>query len=366
MSEDYLILIKPWRVFMPGERLPTEYRGREEAGECVSDELLFRYLDDAATPEEARVVQKHLLECKTCFDVVAALAKDSLHAPNEAEWVEFEKTVKPNPEKQIAGIMSRVNDLFQPSSRKVSERTEEPFVYKWAVLPMQSMGERLRRWFEVPKLAPRYALALAVLLVVIAGTYWGMRFYKTTYRIAQAERLLRENYKVYMADTPRLSGGYESKAIGILMADSESVAAESFYLHQVSALVKAAIASGAESAKAKQLLAQILIIKKNTPRPIRSLNNFNQVTKSAAVLNDLGVLYFGQEVWETAAQYFGAAMQADSQFVEARYNLALTKAKLGATDEAISILQDYINLETDEGWRNAAMVFRNKLEQQKQ
>lgn len=351
---------------MPGERLPTESRGREEAGECVSDELLFSYLDGVATPEEARVVQKHLIECKTCFEVVAAVAKDSLHVPNEAEWVEFEKTVKPNPDKQIAGIVSRANELFPTSSRKASEGVEESIAYSSATSIAQSMWERLRHWFETPQLAPRYALALATLLVVVAGAYWGIRFYKTTYRIAQAEHLLRENYKVYIADTPRLAGGYESKGIGILMADSESVAVESSYLNQVFALVKAAIGSGAESVNAKQLLAQVLIIKKSYAQADSLLEQLRpEVMNSAAMLNDLGVLRFEQGRWENAAQYFESASKVDSQFIEARYNLALTKAKLGATAEAIVILDEYVSLETNEGWRNAATAFRNKLRQQR-
>ncbi len=351
---------------MPGERLPTDLRGREGAGECISDDLLFRYLDGVATQKEARVVQKHLLECRTCFDVVAAVTKDSLHAPNEAEWVEFEKTVKPSPEKQIAGIMSRVNELFPPSSRRVREGTEEPIVNKSATSPTRNMWKRLWLWFEAPKLAPRYALALATLVVVIAGAYWGIRFYKTTYRIAQAERLLRENYKVYMADTPRLAGGYESKGIGILMADSESVAVESSYLNQVSTLVKAAIASGAESVNAKQLLAQVLIIKKSYAQADSLLEQLRpEAMNSAAGLNDLGVLRFEEGRWENAAQYFESAIAIDSQFVEAWYNLALVKARIGATTEAIAVLNEYLKLETDAGWRSAALATRDNLEKSK-
>lgn len=156
---------------MPGERLPTEFRGQEEAGECVSDELLLRYLDGAATPEEVRVVQKHLLECKTCFDVVAAVVKDSLHVPSEAEWVEFDKTVKSDPEKQIAGIISRVNELFPTGNRKASEETEEPIAYSSAMSPTRNIWESLQRWFEAPRLAPKYIFALSGIILSVLAVF---------------------------------------------------------------------------------------------------------------------------------------------------------------------------------------------------
>ncbi|MDZ7288921.1 MAG: tetratricopeptide repeat protein [candidate division KSB1 bacterium] len=347
---------------MPGERLPMADRGREGAQTCISDDLLFRYLDGVATPDEVRAVQKHLSECKFCFNLVAAVAKDSLHHPNEAEWREFEKTVPLNPEKQVAGILSHVHELFPADSRSLSEATEKTVTYKPVASPLMSIWESLRKWFETPKLAPRYALAFVVLLAVIAGSFWGIRFYQTSYRLEQAKRLLRDNYRVYMADAPRLSGGYESTGISTLMAAGESPATQVTYLDRATALVKTA---GVQSVEAQQLLAQILIIKNNYAQADSLLKHIQpEATKSATILNDLGVLYFAQGSWDTAAHYFEAAITTDPQFPEARYNLALAKARLGATLDAIAILNQYLDLEANEGWRNAAMAFRDKLLQE--
>ncbi len=354
---------------MPGERLPTESRGREGAGECISDDLLFRYLDGVARPEEVRVAQKHLLECRTCFEVLAALAKDSLHAPSEAEWAEFEKTVNPNPEKQIAGIMSRVTELFPPSSRRVSARTEEPIVNKSAMSPARSLWERLRRWFEALILAPSYALPWATLLVVIAGAYWGIRYYQNTYPLVQVEGELRANYRTYVdlrdytASAPRLSGGYDHQSIMPMGGEEEGAS----YLENARRRLEAVLVKDAKSVKAKHLLAQIFIVQEAYAQADSILREIPTASlQEAGLLNDQGALYLAMGNLPAAAQNFAAALQADPKLVEARYNLALAKAKMGLIAEAKALLEEYIELEKNAGWRHAVASILEQLQENNQ
>ncbi|MCI0690841.1 tetratricopeptide repeat protein [candidate division KSB1 bacterium] len=354
---------------MPGERLPTEFRGREGAGECISDDLLFRYLDGVATPEETRAVQKHLVECRACFEVVAAVAKDSLHAPHEAEWVEFERTVKPNPEKQIAGIMSRVNELFPASSRRVSEGTEEPVETKPGMSPARSIWKRLWLWFEAPILAPRYAWAWAALLVVIAVSLWGIRYYQKTYPLVQVEGELRANYRTYVnlrdytASAPRLSGGYDHQSIMPMRGEEEGAS----YLENARRRLEAALVKDSKSVKAKHLLAQIFIMQEAYTQADSILREIPPASlQEAGLMNDQGVLYLAMGNLPAAAENFAAALQADPKLVEARYNLALTKARMGLATEARALLEEYIKLEKNAGWRHAAESILEQLQEKSQ
>lgn len=210
-----------------------------------------------------------------------------------------------------------------------------------------------------PTLVPRLPYAFATLLFLTLGVFWGVRFYNTSYRIHKAEKLLIENHRIYMAETPRLSGGYASTGIGMLMAGDEP----RDYLTQAFDFTEQAIENGSKSPKAKQLQAQILIIQNDYPKADSVLNQIDyKARNSATVLNDLGVLKFRQEDWEAAAQYFESATHTDPKFIEAYYNLALAQDKLGQKQEAISTLNEYLKFKNDIEWKNAALSFLQKLQ----
>ena len=80
-------------------------------------------------------------------------------------------------------------------------------------------------------------------------------------------------------------------------------------------------------------------------------------------MNDLGVLKYKKEEWQEATEYFEATIQADMNFTEAYYNLALAQNKLGKKQEAISTLDEYLKFKNDIGWKNAALNFLNDLKQ---
>jgi tetratricopeptide (TPR) repeat protein len=88
--------------------------------------------------------------------------------------------------------------------------------------------------------------------------------------------------------------------------------------------------------------------------------------QQASLLNDQGVVHFAMNDLAAAARDFEAAINADPKLVEARYNLALTKAKMGLAAEALAVFNEYLALETRPQWRDIASDILEELRKEKQ
>jgi tetratricopeptide (TPR) repeat protein len=207
------------------------------------------------------------------------------------------------------------------------------------------------------KLYPRYALAFIVLIVITISIRFAIYTYNTSYQVLKARDLMESNYKVYMKDTPRLSGEYRSTGISTLLSgedDNES------YLDQALQYIEIALKNDIKSNQAKLLQAQIFIIKNEY---IKADSVFKQIEETtASFFNDQGVLKYVNDDLKSAAKYFMLSTDKDKNFKEAYYNLALTKFRSGDKKEALHHLKQYLLLETDEGWRNAAANLINELD----
>jgi len=334
---------------MPGKSYQTN---EATNGACFDDVLLYRHLEKMTTPEEGARIEQHLNECNACFADVAALTEIVQMPVTEADKIEIARTRKISPEEQVDEILKIVEgERAALEENRSAQQLSTPNID----LAKRLIAIALIIW-KKRRLA---ALSLGFAFVAVFGLMAGMNYRSASNHIQQAENLLKENYRVFYDETPRLAGGYESKGIGITMAPGDSMPA---YLQQASSLAAAAVASGWKSEQSQTLLAKIFIINKDYVRADSILNLIEaKSAKSAAALNDLGVLRYAKKDWGRAANYFAAALQADPQFREARYNLALAKAKLGANAEALALLDEYLKLETDDGWKAAATQLQKKL-----
>jgi hypothetical protein len=223
-------------------------------------------------------------------------------------------------------------------------------------------GKLLLVWNKIKNISlfeqkyyPRYAFAALLLIIITAGSYFGISYYNTTYQMDLASNLLKENYRIYMSDTPRLSGGYGSTGISTILSaeeDSES------YLERAAEYSARAMRNDPGSDRARRIRAQICIINNHYTKADSILNSIEQ--KTAGLLNDMGVINFLKEDLPGAERYFKLSIQKDNTFKEAYYNLAITRLKSGDNNTAEQYLREYLTLEDDEGWRNAAL---NLLEQ---
>lgn len=305
---------------------------------CMSDALLLQFIEGATSAEETNRIQAHLNECAVCAHIVGAVYYNKTHPFTAEEQREARELIKSTPEEQAAMLL---RDFEQAESANgVARRTVRG-----------AQTERFRLSFDwLPRL-PLWQPAFAALLVLLAlGGRWTYRYVQTDYKVEQAANLLKQEHRAFYKHA-RLSGGYGSSGISELMGEEE----KEEYSVRAEKLAAEAIKNGAESLKAKQLLAQSLFIEKKYDRLDSLLREIAPLAENSAVLlNDLGVYYFQKQAWKNAEKYFSAAMARDPKFLEARYNLAVTKAESGAREEAVKLMQEYLALETDENWKIAA------------
>jgi tetratricopeptide (TPR) repeat protein len=317
---------------------------------CLTPERTYQYLEKELDEELRAQVEAHIDECSLCYEAMVSLLRNSLTPATDLEKNEIRKLTEITPEKQVSRVLAYV-------------RTESKAREKAAT--GQGFWQQISRFFHFPEnvsnawRAP--ALAALALLLVVAGTYQGIRFYRTSWPMVQAEQLLQQNYRIYMKDTARLSGGYRSSGVAALMsADSESS-----YTEQALALTQEAARKGANPDQVRKIEAQIYVIQNDYPKAESAFEQIGEAERhSAGFLNDRGVVRFGQQDWERAQQFFEASLKADPRFKEAWYNLALVQEKRQDAGGALSALEHYLALETDEGWRNAALEFKKRLQSQ--
>jgi tetratricopeptide (TPR) repeat protein len=219
----------------------------------------------------------------------------------------------------------------------------------------ESIGifEKLFGWIGS---VPRYAYAVGGSSLILILSFFGVRFYNTTYQIILAEDLLKENYKVYYSDSPRLSGGYASTGIIQVMGDE----ADENYLDKALDYTKIAENNKYSSSAIMEIKAQIYIMKKEFNQADKILNQLNKgPNKRAETLNDQGVLMYYQGNYDAASQLFTQAIKEDRAFAEGYYNLALVQEKLGDHKSALKTMTLFQSLEQDSIWQKAAESFLN-------
>lgn len=321
-----------------------------DAAECISDDLLFRYVEGATTRAETSRINKHLSSCENCFNLMASLIKNEQSPLNEQELENVKELIKTPIEEQVAKILGYHEQLSQP----ISEKNTIVNSFSFEAL-IQSIKSSVDRWNYILK---PVAVAVGIVVLMIMG-YRGVRYYKTGYQIVKAENLLHDNYKNYIEDA-RLSGSYEPSGISVLM-DAED--ANFTYLELAKSRLMDAIDRNFESAKAQQLLAQIFIIEKDYTKADSILTQVkNEFELTASLLNDIGVLYYRKNDWKNAAENFSSAIKVDANFIEAYYNLALAKLKLDESEEARLYLEKYLKLESDGEWNIAAQRLIDQIE----
>jgi tetratricopeptide (TPR) repeat protein len=336
-----------------GRKTMGSAKNGERTAACLTPEITYRYLEKELAEADRIKVEAHLDECSSCYESMVSLLKNSLTPLSELEKDQIRELSHTTPESQVARVLSYLKE--GPSSRR-EESSDQGF---WRLQQFLRFPHGVATAWRSPALA---SLALVALAVV---TYQGVRYYHISQPIAQAELILQQNYRVYMKDTARLSGGYRSSGVAALMSQKEEKTPEPSYSDKALALTEEAASHGADPDKVREIEAQIYVIRHDYTKA-ESL--YQQIGKSqqdsSALLNDQGVLCFSRGEWDKAQAYFESSLKANQQFKEAWYNLALVKANRRDTKGALSALERYLTLETDEGWRNAAVELRRRLSSQ--
>lgn len=356
---DEIVNIKNYLQQIAGRTKPIKNKSHPEIS-ALRDNI-SRIYDSSLTKQEAADFLHHISSCSQCFEYVSFVLQDSLTPVPEEIEEQIAELTDISLAEMVLNEVPPQESLFKKilsNIKKSLEKIRDIPVPQPRPVPVSIKGPWARKLEKI--LVPQLAYGLGLLIAVGGGGFGGYRYYATTYRLNQTQEILTENYKIYQGGTPRLSGGYASKGIGELMAPAEMPS----YLNQAFSLTKKAIASGSKSHKARLLQAQIFIIHKNYHKADSVLTLIEEQDKHLApVLNDVGVLKYKKEEWQKAVDYFEAAIQANPDFTEAFYNLALAQNKLGKGEEAISTLNEYLKFKNDVGWKRAALDFLNELKE---
>jgi hypothetical protein len=206
----------------------------------------------------------------------------------------------------------------------------------------------------------KFIYAAAAVLLIAPSIYFLNSQYQTAYKDQIVQNLLEDNYRIYMAEQPRLSGNYQSTGISQLMSgDNDSLN----YLKQANEKVNEVLNYDPDDMHAMHLKAQIMILKDNYQKADSILNlALGKESRSPQMLNDLGVVYYGKKEWHKAKTFFKLSVKQDPNYPEAYYNLALTEIKLGNQQEAEKAIEKFLENETDPGWKNAGLSLRQTME----
>jgi len=335
-----------------GRKTMGSARNGESTAACLTPETIYRYLEkELAEPGRVKV-EAHLDECSSCYESMISLLKNSLTPVSESEKNQIRELSETTPESQVPRVLSYVKGGS-------SNRTDE------ASTVWQQIKQFLRFQKTVGMAWRSPVLASLAFLALVVGTYQGIRYYHISRPMVQAEQILQQNYRVYMKDTARLSGGYHSSGVAALMSQEEVKEPELSYSNKALALTEEAASNGADPDKVREIEAQIYVIRHDYAKAASLYQQIHTPRKdSAALLNDQGVLCFNRGEWDKAQAYFEASLKANQQFKEPWYNLALVKTNGSDTQGALAALERYLTLETDEGWRNAALELRKRLSSQ--
>jgi anti-sigma factor RsiW len=337
-----------------------------KAEACLDDDLLYRYLEKLATAEERRAVERHLQACRECFSDFAALARMAYTPATEVEKTELARLPGLTPEEQVKKVFDYIK-AEGPSPDPVREVIDSTFVLQ----TKKKAWPKLWSWLPSPQLAPRFAYVMALFLILAVTSFIGIpfivsRFDKSAATLAEVQRELQTQHKIYVnpsdyaVSAPRLSGEYAPDRIFLMGPEEET-------LDDSRRRLEVVIADEAKSVQARQLLAQTFIMQGAFSQADSVLRQIPAASlQQASLLNDQGVVHFAMNDLAAAARDFEAAINADPKLVEARYNLALTKAKMGLAAEALAVFNEYLALETRPQWRDIASDILEELRKEKQ
>jgi len=148
--------------------LQNDPANAEGAKECLSDELLFRYVEGSVSKDEASQVQRHLDSCAACFSLAAALARQALHPPDEVTLLEFENTIKLNPEEQVTRILAHVKEQGLTTRVELSKKAAKQFRDETDLSSEAGIGRILHEWFDALMRRPAFAFSGLALGIIAA------------------------------------------------------------------------------------------------------------------------------------------------------------------------------------------------------
>lgn len=309
---------------------------RKRGENCLDNEILFLYREGRLGKRQAAKVEEHLIKCRACRAEVATLYRiDS--SPLSVEQ-----------EKDIQDIVAIVESRPVTAERSERDVKKKPDV-------KAAVKERIRDFFHGgPALKP--VIAFAAFVVLMLGSWRGVHFYNTGWQLAQADKIIHQHINLdYMH--ARFSRTENVSPVGEQMSQRdrhrESISDARQRIEDV--------LNREKSLRGQWLLFEALVLQRELEKADSLASLLETQHSSAALHNDIGVLYMKLEKYEQALDYFNRAIDADSTFAVGYYNKALLYYNLEKDQLALDLLDKYIQFETDTKLKSAALRTREHI-----
>ena len=313
---------------------------------CVSDDLLCRYVEGEVTKAESRLVQKHLNSCSTCLKVMASLIRTPSLPLTQTEEREIDEIIEFNPEKQVAKILSIVE--------KECPGNNIDFFYKlWESI----------RGFILFLFGSQRRLAIGFACIILMTIILGRPQYKVWRSNVFAKKGMSNfvtEYAFYSRDELRPVGGFEydefagSKRRKIYKQTKSKLTLLQF---------QKALRFNSNNLSAHHYMGtHYLLIDKNYDE---ARNHYmivlSQDSTNASILNDLGIVDLYQGYDDEAEEKFSLALQYDPHLLEAQYNLAELYERQQKIEQAKEEWEKYLTLDSTSIWADVVRAHLDGL-----
>ncbi|MDZ7265163.1 MAG: zf-HC2 domain-containing protein [candidate division KSB1 bacterium] len=319
--------------------------------ECITDNLLYEYLEGLLGESQAAQVERHLCTCPTCLSELASLIRNSQTPITNAERMELAEIRTISPEEQVNLVLAALGDEAGKELRQpVTVRQKLTIFWERCKRLLMAETPSVRRW--------RFSLSLAAAAVLLLLIGWPQfRNWRSNLLVQQAISEFVAAYSYVDQDQPRSIGGFEYSLIGATRAPSSDQS-----LKDIRATLEKALARHPQNAAALQSLGTYCLLVENNLKDAAHYYQlaYAQDSTNALILCDLGVLAFRQQNYALALERFQTALKYQPRLIEAQFNLALTYEKLGDKPRARLEWQKYRHLDP---WRSWADIAEQHIEQ---
>lgn len=327
-------------------------QNRMKEKECISNEILYDYLEGRVTDAHAMIIESHLNSCQICFQEFASLLRNSLSPMTDFEKSEISKLRNISAEEQVSKIISIVEGRTIPVVAVESEK----------ISLISKLREKIRLFlskFTFFKPQWRYATAFACLfLLALFIGYPHYKHWRSNSFANKGVAYLTSEYLITSETEPRPFGGFHYGIVG--PTRDEYIR---YTIDSAKFAFEKALELNSRNLLAHQFLGTYFLVVEHDFQKANYHYQFvySHDSTNAAILNDLGVLALHLENFDEAVNKFSKALAYNPNLLEAQFNIALAYFKSGKGEKAARELNKYIELDPTRSWADVARKIIDQL-----
>lgn len=300
---------------------------------CPNEAQVLAYTERKLSPHMRAELEGHFAICHDCRSLLALLARFN----NETS-----ENTTPVSEEGVKNQTARILAFIEKDEQKRSTATRESDKQVW--IPREKKG------FFVSY--PQLATAALVICAISAGILVWLVNNQKAEKVAM--HTLAQAMKEERRSETRISGGIGYSPHTVTRGTNES---DDLQLRQALNKLKSAENDSAP-VEERLALARIHLAFEKADHTQLALTILDQLmskgVETPELLNDHGVANYQIRKYDEAIKDFNRALEKKPAYSEALFNKALAEDRAGRYQDARQSWQQFINLSTDEKWKDEA------------